>query len=166
MDADYLAQVVSSPMTVSDKIRALAAAGHARADIARTLGKRYQHVRNVLEADDLRQAGVAEQAAPFRGAPRSAAEDVEERGGGAYRLVVREDGSVVLPEGVRQAFGISGRGVVMARLVDDEFKLISAATAMKRIDALMAPYRRPGESWVDEFIADRRAEAARENETD
>src|SRR6185437_2175833 len=36
---------------VADKIRALAAAGYPRADIARFLGKRYQHVRNVLQDD-------------------------------------------------------------------------------------------------------------------
>ncbi len=32
----------------SSKIRALAAAGNSRGDIARFLKKRYQHVRNVL----------------------------------------------------------------------------------------------------------------------
>lgn len=36
--------------TTSDKIRALGLAGHKRADIARLLGIRYQHVRNVLLA--------------------------------------------------------------------------------------------------------------------
>lgn len=38
----------SVPETTSDKIRALGLAGHKRADIARLLGVRYQHVRNVL----------------------------------------------------------------------------------------------------------------------
>jgi hypothetical protein len=167
MDADQLARVISSSMTVSDKIRALAAAGYPRADIARALGKRYQHVRNVLEADSVRLAGlpsgVAETGAPFSG--RHVAEDVEERSSGAYRLVVREDGSVVLPDLVRQAFDISGRGAVMARLEGDEFKLISLATAMKRVDALMAPYRWTGGPLAsDELIAERRAEAARESD--
>jgi hypothetical protein len=44
-------RLVAGKTTVSDKIRALNAAGFARADIARFLGKRYQHVRNVLEGD-------------------------------------------------------------------------------------------------------------------
>lgn len=35
-------------MNKSQKIRALAAAGHERADIARAMGIIYQHVRNVL----------------------------------------------------------------------------------------------------------------------
>lgn len=34
--------------TVSSKIRALDAAGYTRSQIANFLGKRYQHVRNVL----------------------------------------------------------------------------------------------------------------------
>jgi hypothetical protein len=37
-----------SKMNTSQKIRFLDKEGLARADIARTLGKRYQHVRNVL----------------------------------------------------------------------------------------------------------------------
>ena len=36
--------------TYSEKIRALDAAGYMHADIAKFLGKRYQHVRNVSGA--------------------------------------------------------------------------------------------------------------------
>ncbi len=50
-DADRLARVAAPHATVAGKIRALAGAGVPRADIARFLGKRYQHVRNVLEDD-------------------------------------------------------------------------------------------------------------------
>jgi len=35
---------------VSKAIRALIAGGMSKGDVARTLGKRYQHVRNVLNA--------------------------------------------------------------------------------------------------------------------
>lgn len=41
-------KVTKDLTTKSQKIRALAAAGWARADIARGLDIRYQHVRNVL----------------------------------------------------------------------------------------------------------------------
>ena len=41
----------SSDLALHASRRALDAAGYARADIARFLGKRYQHVRNVLEGD-------------------------------------------------------------------------------------------------------------------
>lgn len=168
MDRVEAMRIAASDAAVSDKIRALDAAGYPRAEIARLLGKRYQHVRNVLEADKLRRnpaparaRGVAEGTRPFERAyvPR----DVEDRGGGAYRLTVRSDGSVMLPEAVRSAFGVSGGGFVMARFEGDEFKLISTATAWRRIDDLMAPYRQPGVSWADDLIAERRREAARED---
>ena len=57
--AEGPANFIASTASVSDKIRALAAAGYSRADIARMLGKRYQHVRNVLEADKAKAAARA-----------------------------------------------------------------------------------------------------------
>ena len=51
LDTDRLRAIAQPHATVADKIRALSAAGVPRADIARFLGKRYQHVRNVLEGD-------------------------------------------------------------------------------------------------------------------
>lgn len=168
MDRAEAMRIAASDASVSDKIRALDAAGYPRAEIAKHLNKRYQHVRNVLEGDKLRRnpgvggtPGVAETTRAFEGAhvPR----DVEDRGGGAYRLTVRPDGSIMLPDAVRAAFGVSGGGAVMARLEGDEFKLISTATAWRRIDALMAPYKwKGGPMASDELIAERRAEAERE----
>jgi hypothetical protein len=181
MNSAQVAKIVGSDMTVSDKIRALASAGYPRAEIARLLDKRYQHVRNVLEADRLHpprskaaeqgpRVTVEEPAAAFQhdgaaseGPARLGGEtpEVEPRGGG-FRLVVREDGSVVLPREVCDAFGISGRGVVMARLDGDEFKLISAQTALRRVQEMLRPYMQDGVSWVDELIAERRRETERE----
>jgi len=47
--AEATAQVdLSAYTTTSAKIRALHASGMSRGDIAKLLGKRYQHVRNVL----------------------------------------------------------------------------------------------------------------------
>jgi len=62
-----VARLLEGKTTVAAKIRALAAAGYPRAEIARMLGKRYQHVRNVLEEPGKaaamptpRQQGMAE----------------------------------------------------------------------------------------------------------
>jgi hypothetical protein len=60
-DDDYVppgAQlVVDDPnLSISAKMRELSDMGIARAQIARLLGKRYQHVRNVLN-NDARKAG-------------------------------------------------------------------------------------------------------------
>ena len=168
METDEVARLVAASITVSDKIRTFDAAGYSRAEIARLLGKRYQHIRNVLEGDKLRATservpahGVAETSRPFDGA--QAPRDFEDRGGGAYRLAVRIDGSVVLPEAVRLAFGLRGVGAVMARLEGDEFKLVSTATAWRRIDERMAPYKwKGGRMASDDLIAERRVEAERE----
>lgn len=168
--------VVRSPeMTLADKIRALDAGGLPRAEIARRLGKRYQHVRNVLEADKLRvptpsgAEGLEERGREFERAAGPAAAlaareiaDVQRRGTGRFRLTVGEDGSVVLPREVRDAFAIEGRGVVMGEWDGDEFKLISTLTSLKRAQDLLRPYMKEGVSWADELIAERRREAERE----
>src|SRR5579862_3315309 len=120
MEPEKMAELVRPHTTVADKIRALAAAGVARADIARFLGKRYQHVRNVLEADRQRGMTAPPATSPTGlqegGAAFERDEDernlVESRGAGAYRLVVLPDGCVMLPKEVRAAFGVTDGGVV------------------------------------------------------
>lgn len=168
MDKLEAMRIASSDATVSDKIRALAAAGYPRAEIARLLGKRYQHVRNVLEGDKSRRAplsawtpGVAESPRQFEGP--AAPPDVEDRGGGFFRLTVRGDGSVVLPPPVREALGVNGAGIVLARLEGEEFKVIGAKTALARIREALQPHLwKGGPLASDELIAERRAEAARD----
>ena len=65
-----MAEAIARPhSTVADKIRALAAAGVPRADIARFLGKRYQHVRNVLEGDAQSSGGYVLGHADVSGVP-------------------------------------------------------------------------------------------------
>ncbi len=166
-------EIIRPCATVSDRIRALAAAGVARADIARFLDKRYQHVRNVLEGDKQRNGaatrrtqlvGVQEQAAAFVGPDDR--DLIEARGNGAFRLIVRPDGSIVLPLEVREAFNIERDGIVMAKLEGDTFSLISAETAMRRVRDMVRQFVPPGVDLVAEFIADRRAEAAAELEHD
>ena len=166
MSPDEMTEIVRGHATVSDKIRALDAAGVARADIARFLGKRYQHVRNVLEADavagtayvmgraDL--SGVREADRPF---DLTEPADYEDRGGGVFRLRVREDGSVVLPPAALEALNLkTGHGVI-AHMDQDRFTLISAAETMRRVQAMVRANTRPGGGVVDELLADRRREA-------
>ena len=163
MDSSEVAQIVGSAMSVSDKIRALNRAGHPRADIARLIGKRYQHVRNVLEADKLHpprdlspvacaqsQAGLEEPARSF---------------GGVYRLSVEADGALRLPPEVLAVLGVRPGGVLISELGEDRLVILSARAALERIDALMAPFRKVGGPLAsEELIAERRAEAARESD--
>lgn len=168
------ARIVASQATVSDKIRALNTAGYPRAEIARLLGKRYQHVRNVLEGDKVGRAasaaaGVAEEPAVFErdderpGRRTSSAPprpEFEDRGGGIFRLSVRPDGSVLLPPAVLEALELKGGSGVVARLEGEALIFEGPDEALRRFRALIPP-RQPGEPLAsDELIAERRREAA------
>jgi hypothetical protein len=170
LNADQMAALVEPFSTVSDRIRALDAAGVQRADIARFLGKRYQHVRNVLEGDaqsggytlgraDL--SGVREGPAPFE---QDQADDtfIERRGAGAYWLRVRPDGSLVLPKEAAEALGAAPGGRVFARLEGGELKIVSGDTAMQQARELVRRYVPPEVDLVEDLLAGRRAETANE----
>ncbi len=143
--------------TVSDQIRALDKAGYPRAEIARRLGKRYQHVRNVLEGDKARGSPPRTRSPAGEGF-----QSIEGVSGTVYRLVIAADGSLLLPESVCRAMGLLPGGVVVGKLADSDLTLTSALVSAQRArDRIRALVPR-GESMVDSLIADRRREAARE----
>ena len=151
------AQFIHEGASVSDNIRALAAAGYSRAEIARILNKRYQHVRNVLEADKLK-AGANSSVTP------AMAKEVQMEADGLYRLDLGERGEVVLPPSVERALGLRRGGVVIAQFDGERLVLLSSAAAWKRAQDLVRSLRIPeGVSLADELIADRRREAALES---
>lgn len=151
--------LLAEETTVSGKIRALAAAGYKRADIARVLGKRYQHVRNVLEA-----------AAPAPPRERPSSPGMAEAEPSAfvhdrtptYRLDVGKDGSVILPPEVLQALGTPPGGVIIAELGEETLTLISSMMAIRQLQALVRQYMPPGVSMVDKLLAERRRETEME----
>lgn len=51
---------------------------------------------------------------------------------------------------------------VIVRLEGDELRISTRAAALKRAQATLAALKKPGESVVDEFIADREKETAGE----
>ncbi len=163
MDNFNASAIVASDLTVSDKIRALAAAGYARADIARLLGKRYQHVRNVLEADKV-TAGMSEaDPAPFE--PQI--HPTEWRGGGLFRMEIDGAGRLALPKEVIEAWGLKTGDVIMGRLDGEAIELIDGPTATRRVREMVQRLIPPGgASMADELIADRRREAEREGRDD
>ena len=152
-------RLIAGHATVAGKIRALAAAGYPRAEIARLLGKRYQHVRNVLEEPG--KAKAATQPAAQGLAEGDALAFVHDRPK-AYRLTVR-NGTVTLPPDVLEALGAGPNGVIVAELDGEFFKIISIPESVRRIQERLRPYWPPGVSIVDELIADRRREAAEED---
>jgi len=165
--------ILASQASVSDKIRALDQAGFRKSEIADLLGKRYQHVRNVL-VNDARRAGqrapagtraqspgrtvgMAEAGAPYE----SAAADT------LIWLDVTPDGRLELPDLLRSALGVGRGGRILAEVAKDgAVSLVSAQTAIRQAQTIFQRYARPGVSVVDELIAERRAEAAREDQDD
>jgi bifunctional DNA-binding transcriptional regulator/antitoxin component of YhaV-PrlF toxin-antitoxin module len=146
-------EILHGKSTVSDKIRALDRAGLPRAEIARVLGKRYQHVRNVLEADKLAaRPGVEETASP----------DSPELSP-MCRLVVGPRGALTLPDEVMAALGLGVGDVLMGEVENGRLVLTDGVTAARRARERLRALLPPGDSLVDELIADRRREAARED---
>ena len=173
MSPEQMTEIIEGRSTVSDKIRALNAAGVPRADIARFLGKRYQHVRNVLEGDAAADPGHLLGRADLSGVREAdkrfeidSEGAYEARGGGVFRLKVREDGSIVLPPSALQRLALRSGDGVIARIDHDSFTVISNARAMREAQALVQARLAPGGSMADELIADRRREAKRDEADD
>ena len=102
--------------------------------------------------------GFAEEPQQFEG-PETALASVEHA-----RLKIGEGGRIVIPSEMRAAMLVKPGDTVTARVVDGEFRIVSPGVALKRVQAEARKFRatNPGISVVDELIAERRAEAARE----
>ena len=145
-------RIVEGQPSTSAKIRALDAAGYARADIARFLGKRYQHVRNVLVRGQPKS-----EAAQARSTPSDEPATVA-----SQQLHIAPDGRLVIPAAMRSAMLIDDTGCLTARVVEGELRVLAPKAAVIRLQRRMRENVPPGVSVVDELIADRRAEALRE----
>jgi AbrB family looped-hinge helix DNA binding protein len=75
---------------------------------------------------------------------------------------VSEGGRVVIPAELREKYHIEVGDSVVWRDDGDGLRLFSRRNGIRRAQQLLAKYRRPGESAVDELIRERRDEAARE----
>ncbi|MGQ0675484.1 MAG: AbrB/MazE/SpoVT family DNA-binding domain-containing protein [Rhodospirillales bacterium] len=147
-------RVVSGLSTKSDKIRALGKARYQRADIARYLNIRYQHVRNVLEEAKQNITATKAKDMPDPGSKGPPRQDWAQIG---------LDGRVVIPAPYRRALGIEAGGHVLMRLEGDELRLVGRDAALRRAQELVARYVPEKTSLADELIAERRAEVERES---
>ena len=73
-----------------------------------------------------------------------------------------KEGRVLIPAAIRKSLGLKPDEALGVYALNGEIRLISRMQAIRRAQALAAKYTRPGESVVDEFIRERREEAARE----
>uniref|UniRef100_B0SW82 SpoVT-AbrB domain-containing protein n=1 Tax=Caulobacter sp. (strain K31) TaxID=366602 RepID=B0SW82_CAUSK len=150
-------KLIAGCVTVAAKIRALDAAGYPRAEIARMLGKRYQHVRNVLEEPKAATLNVY-QAPP--GLAEADTKPFQHAIPHTYWLEVGANGSVILPPEVLDALGARPGGMIIADLGEESFTLISGMTGIQRMKARLAQHSPPGAPMSEELIEDRRREAA------
>lgn len=153
----------------SEKMRRLAAAGYSRGDIARYLGVRYQFVRNVMVAAE--QAAEAASEAVGKGTESQTSVDetplVGERPVAAPGWVwtsVGKGGSVTLPAAFLEAIGAAEGEQVQLALEGDVVRILGRAAALHELQDEVRRYVPEGVSLVDELLAERRAEAARESE--
>lgn len=76
------------------------------------------------------------------------------------RLV--EGGRIIVPAAYRRAMGLTKGDTVLMELRGEELLVRPAKSALRRVQERLRPYASATESIVDELIADRRAEAARD----
>lgn len=154
-----MARIAQPHQTVSDKIRALDGAGYPRAEIARFLKKRYQHVRNVLEADSLKREMPS---APPNQIDGSGAVETLEMGE-VVRLIVAGEGSLGLSKELLAALQVRAGEPVMAEIVRGGVMLRGWRQSAEWAREQVRRHVPEDVSLVDELLAERRREVAREN---
>lgn len=79
---------------------------------------------------------------------------------------VAENGRMNLPADMRRGLGLNGAGRVILTQDEDGIRITSVDQALRRIRALAAPFAEGRASVVEEFLVERRVEAAREEGQD
>lgn len=80
------------------------------------------------------------------------------------KVKLGDAGRLVIPAAIREAMGVKPGDNLLLRVEDDgELRIIGQSQSIRRIQRYAQKFKKPGESVVDELIAERRAEAARES---
>jgi AbrB family looped-hinge helix DNA binding protein len=76
-------------------------------------------------------------------------------------LTMTQSGRIVIPKALRDQLGLHEGDEMIVEVEDDRLVLSTRAARLKRAQALIEKYcpAQPGESVVDEFIAERRQAA-------
>ena len=101
-----------------------------------------------------KRGGLAEDTSPWR----------DDREPIHFYVVVNGAGRVLLPAEVRTALGVGEGDTLSGTVVDGKLTLLTPATALRHTQERLAKLVPPDVSVVDELIAERRAEVAREEE--
>ncbi len=168
-DHERMAALVEGQPTKAAKIRKLGAAGYKRQAIANFLGISYHHVRNVLAqasgaapvyAPAVSQvAKIAERGAPYRSQTTAFGAET-----GVARFEIDEQGRITLTPELLKILDAAPSQLITAYLQDGELRIMNIEAMLRFVRRGVPPWQ-PGEPlWSDELIAERRAEAAREDE--
>ena len=101
-----------------------------------------------------KRGGLAEDTSPWR----------DDREPIYFSVVVKEAGRMLLPAEVRTALGVGEGDTLSGMMVGGVLTLQTSATALRHTQERLAKLAPPGVSLVDELIAERRAEVAREED--
>ena len=80
----------------------------------------------------------------------------------SQRVKLVEGGKLVIPAAFRREMGVKPGDTLIVEMNEGELRVRSLPSAIQRVQARMRELNPEGRSLVDELIADRRAEAARE----
>jgi len=72
------------------------------------------------------------------------------------------NGRLSVPAKFRKALGLEEGGMVVLSLQDGEIRIRPVGVVLAEVQALVAPYLKASGDTVEQFLADKRAEAARE----
>lgn len=73
------------------------------------------------------------------------------------RLKLGDGGRIVIPAAMREEMAVKPGDTLIAHVEDGVLHVVSYEANLRKIQAEMAKYKKPGESVVDEFLAERRA---------
>ena len=149
---DQAAAVVAASLSKSEKIRRLKRQGMRQADIAKALGIADQFVSNVVLREKRNNSSPVAPEEPDQPATQTLQAWTQ----------IGEGGRVVIPAVMRAALGVQVGDNVFMRLEDGELHILTPSQAIRKAQELLRPYLPTDRSLVDELLAERRAEAARE----
>jgi antitoxin component of MazEF toxin-antitoxin module len=129
--SDYERLVADAP-SLSEKIRILYDAGMPKADIARFIDRRYQHVRNVImdyEKKKAAEAGESEGTGEALSA-RAADPNIEQ-------LMLEKGGKVRLPQAWLERQGLAEGSAIICQVDSDGLRIMSREVAVRELAAIV-----------------------------
>ena len=73
-----------------------------------------------------------------------------------------KEGRVLIPAELRKSLGLSPDDTLSVYALNGEIRIVSRVQALRQMQKRLAKYKKPGQGVVDEFLREKREEAARE----